>query len=251
MIPFYVSFNVNVLYLFIIFILNHLLLEVRSFTPLGRFAHTSVLVENKLYFLGGVKDNAETSDEIFHLDVSKQFKASAPSWVEPTIKIPFRSSFANVAMSNINNEPTIYLLGGNNAATLLSTLDLNTSKWNRPYTKGKEPISRIGMVSAIDDSGKIYSYGGISNSLDAQYLDEMIILNTVDLSWSYGSKTDSPKDRLAFTATFLPKGAAIVYIGGVIVAPSGVKEVDISEIKLYNISTSIWTTEVLYVNNNC
>jgi N-acetylneuraminic acid mutarotase len=243
MIPSYLSFNV--LY-FVIVVLNHLLFEVESFTHTGRLAHTSVLVENKLYFIGGItNDSLKASNELFYLDVSKQFDVSTPPWVDPTITVPFRSSHATVAMRNVNNKPTIYLIGGFNAP-LLSTLDLNTSKWSKPFFK-EEPLTRSGMKSVIDDTGKIYIYGGIhysSTSYEIRYLDEMLILDTVDLSWSDGFTMDSPKDRIDFTATFLPNGI-IVYIGGIIVDISGNKEVDISEIKLYNTNLSIWTTEVL------
>ncbi|PKY38191.1 galactose oxidase [Rhizophagus irregularis] len=244
MIPSYLSFNV--LY-FVIVVLNHLLFEVESFTPLGRLAHTSVLVENKLYFLGGViNDPLKASNGLFYLDVSKQFDVSTPPWVDPTITIPFGSSYATVAMRNINNKPTIYLIGGFNAP-LLSTLDLNTSKWSKPFFKD-EPLTRSGMKSVIDDTGKIYIYGGIhysSPTYGIQYLDEMLILDTVGLSWSDGFTMNSPKDRFDFTATFLPNGI-IVYIGGIIVAISGNKEVDIGEIKLYNTNLSIWTTELIF-----
>ncbi|GBC02324.1 hypothetical protein RclHR1_04570011 [Rhizophagus clarus] len=239
----------NVLY-FVIVVLNHLLFEVESFTPLGRLAHTSVLVENKLYFIGGItNDPLKASKELFYLDVSKQFDVSTPPWVDTTITIPFRSSYATVAMRNVNNNPTIYLIGGFNAP-LLSTLDLNTSKWSNPFFK-EEPLTRSGMKSVIDDTGKIYIYGGIhysSTSYGIQYLDEMLILDTVGLSWSDGFTMDSPKDRFDFTATLLPNGI-IVYIGGIIVAISGNKEVDIGEIKLYDTNFSIWTTETAKLVN--
>src|ERR1051326_8398248 len=99
--------------LFYLFFIIYLFLEIESFTPVGRIAHSSVLVENKLYFFGGI-DGSFISNEVFYLDVSRPFNIQAPPWNDLTSSagIPFKSSWAAASLSNINNEQTIYLFGG-------------------------------------------------------------------------------------------------------------------------------------------
>src|ERR1044072_9472540 len=99
---------------FIVFIFFCLFLEIESFTPAGRFAHSSVLVENKnnLYFFGGETGKFEgpCTNEVFSLDVARSFNAEVPPWNDLTSKagIPFRSCWGTVSL--INNQ-TVYLFG--------------------------------------------------------------------------------------------------------------------------------------------
>lgn len=104
----YCSFNA--LCLLIIFVLSHLFCRVESFIPLGRLAHSSVLVTDKLYFIGGKEDN-EISNKVFYLDVSRPFNTSSPPWVILTTA-SLGSAWATAAANNINNDTTIYLFGG-------------------------------------------------------------------------------------------------------------------------------------------
>src|ERR1051326_7348309 len=100
---------------FYLFFIISLFLEIESFTPAGRLAHSSVLVGNKLYFFGGITDTT-TSNEVFYLDVSRPFNIQVPPWndLTPSAGIPFKSSWAAASLSDINNEKTIYLFGGIN-----------------------------------------------------------------------------------------------------------------------------------------
>ena len=124
-------------YLFLILFI-HPFFEVDTFTPLARRVHSSVLVENKLYFLGGVISEAiiieSGSNEVFYLDVSQQFNIAFPPFIDVTAneKIPFRSSWGTVLLSDINNEQTIFLFGGYNYDDSITspvyTLDLKSGK---------------------------------------------------------------------------------------------------------------------------
>ena len=89
-------------------------LEVESFTPTGRLAHSSILVENKLYFFGGALNGKSCSNEVFYLDVSQSFDMAAPPWndLTPNAGIPFKSVSGTASFSDINNEQTIYLFNG-------------------------------------------------------------------------------------------------------------------------------------------
>ncbi len=87
------------------------IIEVNSFTPIGRAQHSSVLVRTKLYFFGGVISNGpDDLNDVFCLDVSQSFNSENPSWTLLTT-MPFRSSFATVLLIDNNNQ-TIYLFGG-------------------------------------------------------------------------------------------------------------------------------------------
>src|SRR5687767_873310 len=104
-------YNFISFYLFLILFI-HSFFEVETFTSLGRFGHSSVLAENKLYFLGGVINDG--SNEVFYLDVSQQFNIASPPFIDVTASegIPFKSSWGTVLLSDINNEQTIFLFGG-------------------------------------------------------------------------------------------------------------------------------------------
>src|SRR5688572_30568746 len=93
------------LYLFLILFICPFF-GVETFTPLGRMGHYSVLVENKLYFLGG-NMNTDDSNEVFYLDVSRNFSREFPPFTDITTDdgIPFKSSWGTVSLS----EQTIYL----------------------------------------------------------------------------------------------------------------------------------------------
>src|SRR5436190_4191752 len=130
---YYISFY---LYVFIC-----LFLEIESFTPKGRISHSSVLVGNKIYFLGGW--GGGSTNEVFYLDVSQPFNTQAPPWNDLTQSagIPFKSSWATASLSDINNEQTIYLFGGRNLdlvtsednfVSMVHSFNLNSLKWNIP-----------------------------------------------------------------------------------------------------------------------
>src|SRR5436305_12857782 len=104
-------YNDVLLYLFIFI---YFFLEIESFTPVGRFGHTSALVENKLYFFGGSKDlDTGCSNDVIYLDISQPFNTQTPQWNDLTLsaRIPFELCFGTTSSSNINNERTIYLFG--------------------------------------------------------------------------------------------------------------------------------------------
>jgi N-acetylneuraminic acid mutarotase len=246
---------------FYLFFIIYLFVEIESFTPAGRHAHSSVLVGNKLYFLGGLSDAVnDYTNEVFYLDVSKPFNTQAPPWNDLTqsARIPFKSSWATASLSNVNNEQTIYLFGGiaqdlvtseNNVASMVYSFNLNSLKWNVPTVKGMQPERRRDMRSVIDNTGKMYIFGGsTSNVLGspiAKTFNEMVIFNTVELSWSI-STSPTILSRAGHTATILSNGV-IVYIGGF---DSEVKNLDISQITLYDTKSLTWSNKVCCMNVN-
>jgi hypothetical protein len=99
----------------VFFLLIILLIEIgQSLIPLERNAHSSVLVDKKIYFFGGESDHgdpkkATTLDQILCLDVSKPFNKENPPFEILNVTIPFGSSYATAFLSLQRN--IIYLFG--------------------------------------------------------------------------------------------------------------------------------------------
>ncbi|CAI2179926.1 12942_t:CDS:2, partial [Funneliformis geosporum] len=214
---------------------------VDSFTPVGRYAHSSALIRNKLVFFGGINDKGFCLNEVFYLDLSRSFNIVTPPWIDLTLnsRIPFKSCWGTVSPND--KEQIIYLFGGImfNATdqdffvSVVHSFNLNSLSWNIPNVKGITPKRRRNIQSVIDNYGKMYIFGGyadndlgLETSLD---YNDMVILNTVELSWE-NYIINSPKHRDLYTATLLTSGV-IVYIGGF---EYGLEFADIKKIILYD-----------------
>ncbi|GES73686.1 hypothetical protein GLOIN_2v1876170 [Rhizophagus clarus] len=241
----------------LLFITQRLFFEVESYTPIGRLTHSSVFVGNNLYFLGGQYGNGSISNEVFYLNLSQSFDVANPPWVDltSTASIPFGSYFATVASNNVNNSLDIYLFGGvmidiitqrDSFTSFVYKFNVNTSRWNVPSINGVTPKRRRKINGVIDDSGKIYIYGGVADLLvgssTSQFFDDLIIFNTIDSLWSISS---SSIIRASYSATLLTNGI-IVYIGG---HEDLDQIVDISKIVLYDTKSSTWTIKTAKLPN--
>ena len=248
----------QILYIFRILILGIFIIGVESFTPKGRAAHNTALVGSKLYFFGGSIVNDFSSNEVFYLDVSQTFNVAAPSWTDLTAsaKIPFGSEWGTVSLIDNNNDPIVYLFGGvmrdpiSNEDTFNSnvhTFNVKTLKWDIPYINSKAPERRAFIRGVNDDTGKIYIFGGFSNEYlgtTERTFNDMLILDTVNLIWSYGSIINVPNKRVSYSATILTNGV-IVYIGGLEpIATGGYQAVDINQINLYDTKLDTWSLKV-------
>ncbi|CAI2182424.1 19558_t:CDS:2, partial [Funneliformis geosporum] len=201
----------------------YLFLSVESFTPAGRQSHSSVLVENKIYFFGGVMDDGNCTNEVFYLDWSKQFNSEFPSWTDLTLNsgLDFKSCWATAVL----NDDTIYLIGGimddqnndDSFVSLLYAFNPKSGQWNTPAIQGNKPERRRNVQAIADDTRNIYVFGGKTDenlgSKIVQFFNDMLILNVNDLTWSYGPIANVPLKRDLYTASLLSDGR-IVYIGG-------------------------------------
>ena len=225
---------------------------------MGRTAHSSVLVGNKLYFFGGQDDEIRSLNDVFYLDMSQPFNLTFTPWTDltTTAGIPFKSSWASVAINKDDN-PTVYLIGGimryeenvNVTNTpLVYTFDPKSMQWNIPVIKGKEPERRRNMRAITDNSGMIYLFGGDTSNLTGSTIfkafNDLIIINTNDLTWSYSPAFNAPTRRYLYSATLLSSGT-IVYIGGREFTDDGTsREVDINQINLYDTKLGTWSAMV-------
>lgn len=158
----------------ILILLGIFVIKTESFTG-ERCGHSSVLVDSKLYFFGGIKVNGFLSDEVFYLDVSKTFNIESPPWVDLSMhaKMPFGSAMTTMSLVYIDNEPIAYLFGGmmydpitnvNIYVTNVHRFNPKTLEWNVPTINGKEPLKRRNIRGVSDDNGKIYIFSGFRSS---------------------------------------------------------------------------------------
>ncbi|CAI2179923.1 12940_t:CDS:2 [Funneliformis geosporum] len=241
-----------------IFMLSYLIFRVVSFTPEGRLAHSSVLVGNKLYFLGG-RVSKSCTNQVFYLDLSQSFDLTTPPWISLTQNagIPFKSCWGTALLND--KEQTIYLFGGlmrndlNQDAFVSNvySFNLNSLLWNVPTVEGTPPKRRRNMKGVIDNTGKIYIFGGGTNNAigsEAEiYFNDMVILNTVELSWVINTD-NQPNSSHTYTATLLSNGV-IVYIGGAEVIEDSPKFIDIKKINLFDTKSSTWSVKIATASN--
>ncbi|RHZ74119.1 hypothetical protein Glove_227g163 [Diversispora epigaea] len=218
--------NQNFLILF--FISLSLILPVYSYKPLGTYAHSTALVDNKLYVIGGIDLSAVsvTFKNVFYLDLGTSFKVESPSWVDLSTdsSTPFYSGWTTAAVGGSDNK-IIYLFGGvqydvshtDAYSGFTWQFDTTSNTWSQPSFSGTEPTRRREMDAVSDANGKIYIFSGIYDTVLGASVNkriaDMIIVGTIDKDYAYGSTTGIPLGRIDYTATILSNGV-IVYIGG-------------------------------------
>ncbi|CAG8777054.1 11129_t:CDS:2, partial [Dentiscutata erythropus] len=206
-----------------------------AFKPAGRIYQDSVLVEDKIYFLGGLNGaNIGTSD-LFYLNISSPFSSVNLKWTDLTsvAPIPVKSAFAPACIGG-NKNSTIYLfehsMTDNVSSTTLVTFafDITTQKWYTQSTSGITPPPIQNLEVVVDMNGKIYISGGFE-LLTQLSSNNTYIFNSLSNSWLNGP--DAPIIRSANTATLLPSGR-IVYIGGTHDFQNGTNDYRLAEIDM-------------------
>ncbi|CAI2165241.1 13565_t:CDS:2 [Funneliformis geosporum] len=243
-----------------ILILSYLFLRVYSFIPEGRSAHSTVLIDNKLYFFGGFVENAKScTNQVFYLDLSQSFDLIAPPWVSLTQNagILFKSCRGTALLNE--KEQTIYLFGGlmrNNLnkdefVSNVHSLNLKSLSWNVPNIEGTPPERRRSMKGVIDNTGKIYIFGGFTGpTLGSETIiryNDMVILDTAELSWLI-IPASKPYAANSYTATLLSNGV-IVYIGGTETREATATSIDIKIINLFDTKTLTWSVKIATASN--
>ncbi|CAB4426717.1 unnamed protein product [Rhizophagus irregularis] len=238
-----------------ILLLIILLIEIgQSLVPVERYAHSSVLVDKKLFFFGGYSGHSlKTSknlDQIIYLDISKPFNTANPPFEEISKTIPFGSSYATAFLSPQKN--IIYLFGGivkdvntdlDSFKSVLYSYNLETNEWIIPTTNGIAPGRRREINGVINNkTGKYYVFGGLSDFTGAENtiaLNDMNIFDTISLTWSKGASIYAPLPRTDYTATLLYNGI-IVFVGGR--ETNNFVDVDINQLVLYDTTIDKWSS---------
>src|SRR5436305_9193382 len=120
----------------------------------------------------------------------------------------------------------IYLFGGqmvdantHNVITdsnkQLYAFDTIKNMWTALVVTGTSaPPTRIDFQVAMDDSNRMYVFGGRPIGNSSISYNDMTIFDFNLLTWTQVNSSTPPIKRAGFTATYLPKNKLIIYIGG-------------------------------------
>ncbi|CAG8495578.1 20580_t:CDS:2 [Rhizophagus irregularis] len=202
---------------FILWILLQVLVKVNCqmtpFKPSVYSRHTATLIDNKLYILGGLGLNNNGLKEFFYLDVSVPFSTQELSWQDLSNinMVPLHFSAMSVK-GGVNND-TLFLYGGLTAdqtMALVYTFDSQSIVWSIPKIAGVNTIRKRSLTGIINNDGRMYLWGGCTNT---DFVNDMLILDTINLNWSKGSIINAPTPRTDYGAILLPNNK-IIYMGG-------------------------------------
>ena len=108
------------------------------------------------------------------------------------------------------------LYGGNNdAMALVYTFDPQSKTWSTPNIAGVTPAKKKSFLTGVrDNNGKMYLFGGIefTGNNTSTNLNDMVILDTINLSWGIGSIVGASIPRYSYGAVMLPN-QNIIYLG--------------------------------------
>jgi hypothetical protein len=202
---------------FILWVLVQVLLvkvncQMTPFKPSVYSGHTATFIDNKLYILGGMDLNGKRVKEFFYLDVSVPFNTQELSWqdLSNVNMVPTHSGAASVK-GGANND-TLFLYGGFTAdqtMALVYTFDSRSIVWSIPKIAGINPARKASSTGIINNDGKMHLWGGNTKT---DFVNDMLILDTINLGWSKGSIINAPVPRSDYGATLLPNNK-IFYIG--------------------------------------
>ncbi|CAG8581175.1 8230_t:CDS:2 [Dentiscutata erythropus] len=200
--------------------------------------YTANLIGERIYFL-----ESDNFTKFFYLDVSYSFDTiSSPFTYLPT-KLP-NESLSITSIGGLNSTK-IFIFGGNDSYSSVYAIDTNSFDGSNNYSSvyavnttisGNFPeLRRIGTSSVVNSLGQIFIFGGyrIKNNVSTWYND-MIVLNTIGLSWTI--YTNAPSSRSGHTATLLDD-RRILYIGGF---DSNFSYVPMDQISTFDTITSDW-----------
>ncbi|PKY19024.1 uncharacterized protein OCT59_001274 [Rhizophagus irregularis] len=213
----------NLNYYMILIILSQLFNIIiaygQKFIPEPRLGVVSVLIEDRIYYIGGddpskTHSEANPENDIFYLDLN--IKENFLTWVDLKVKFPIISGHA-ADVGGINQD-SIFIIGGNHYdeknTNYFYRFDTKTNELSVPVIQGKAPPTRVARNS-VSYEGKMYLFGGraytpVGSALI--YVNQLDIFDTVNLIWQVGSIVNSPGTLSGYTATLV--NGIIYYIGG-------------------------------------
>ncbi|CAG8442426.1 3648_t:CDS:10 [Acaulospora colombiana] len=217
-----------------------------------RYAHTSALIGKRLYYCGGVtsKLKESTVSDFFYLDVSVPLTSNDLQWTDLTNIGVTYTSWSTAVAGGVNNTKFV-LFGGHMSpdnSSLVLVFDTVNRTWSKPTISGVPPLRRRETHAVIDTKGKMYIFGGFTDPFTdypvLEYFNDLVILDTINWTWNYGSNVNAPSPRRAYSATILPNGT-IVYIGGMY---ANSMLVPFSELNLYDTMSDLWS--VMFPDRN-
>lgn len=162
--------------------------------PTARWRSCAVLLNGKVYVMGGFISGPVNTVEIF--DTLTQ------TWSEgDTASFGARSDFAAFGMNG-----KIYVVGGQGDTVSPQVFDPDSNRWTTPETTGYY-LERQGPGAALIN-GKIYVFGGANGG---EYFNTFDVLDPVTNTWTTPATSNTPVSRAGGCGT-LYKGK--VYLMG-------------------------------------
>jgi hypothetical protein len=207
---------------FIFIILNLiqlLLVEVNCqktpLIPSQRFLHTATFIDKKLYILGG-RFTPESSVEaagrnFFYLDLSVPFNTQNLLWQDLSSSNIVPSHRGAAAVRGGANNNTLFVCGGNSTNIEIAPVYSFDSQNGWRILKIDDNIFKKMLWTGIADNGKMYLWGGME-VISGKFLNDMLIMDTMNLVWGKGNLINAPTPRVNYGATLLPNHN-IIYMG--------------------------------------
>jgi len=197
--------------------------------PPYRHEHCSVVVNDRIYLLGGESDFGNDDNiRIFNAD-SDKWSANQDSWSKPL------NEFSASVIGN-----SVYVIGGNNdnGQNTISpqVFDPGTGSWSTPPTNG-HCVPRSQHTAAVVN-GKIYLIGGISPD-SSKWLTSVQIFDPATNTWSV------PQTSGNFTARVNPTSCVIndkIYVFGGRLFNIYSNDSEGNNLEVFDPSTNAWTT---------
>jgi N-acetylneuraminic acid mutarotase len=187
------------------------------YKPKTRNKHTATLIDNKLYILSG-RDETSTpfavGKDFFYLDISDSFNTKNLLWKDLSSTNVIPQHYGAACVNGGKNDDTLILYGGTNDTgpmDLVYTFNSQSNSWSIP--KIGDNIIRKESLYGIKDNGKMYLWGGSDDvSRDFHYVNDMLILDTINLNRVNGSVVGAPVGRSWYGTALLPDNN-IIYMG--------------------------------------
>src|SRR5437870_1497542 len=84
---------------------------IEGYTPLARYGHSSIVLGNNLYFLGGYVKDKNTND-FFYVDLSKPLDRSNPQYIDLTTIASPPLRFSQGSLVPNDQGDGFYVIGG-------------------------------------------------------------------------------------------------------------------------------------------
>ncbi|RHZ88859.1 hypothetical protein Glove_21g268 [Diversispora epigaea] len=228
------------------------IISIYSFQSPNIYGHSTALIDKRLYFIGGYELATKDNSSFFYIDLNQSFDVSSPAYV-PLEALPVGITWATACVGGANNV-TIFVFGGINQNRtsksqiidkLINMFDTKSNEWSTLKNEG-EPIRRRNVQAVIDNKGNMYIFGGgylFDNY--TEFFNDMIIFNTITLTYSNGSTINGPPSMFGYTATLLPNGI-IMYIGGRTAVST---TISIKNITMYDVNDDSWNYTIAKSQN--
>lgn len=169
----------------------------------------------------------ETSNGVATSSSNFTVASISSKWVSKTGLTTARLQHGTIATGG-----KIYVFGGRNSASLLSSLEIYTPGTNTWSAGASMPVAIRGMASALGSDGNIYMFGGASSA------------NTVSSAYKYTPSSNTwttiaPAPEAVFEAAAATVGGKIYLFGG---EPVSAKNTSTNATRIYDVATNTWSS---------